>query len=327
MSKTKTRLNLNSKTYKTILIAALLLLPLLFRNYDYGLLIIGYFAIYTIAVSGLDILFGYSGQISMGHAAFFAIGAYGSAIMHEYLHIPAIITTLLAAIIATIIGALLAYPASKLKFHFLSLATIAFQEIVYQLAAQSPGGITGNFTGFFTEPYSIFGFKIDSNTRFYYFALVVVFILLLSKQRLVKSKEGRALIAIKENSQAANGMGINVRKYKVIAFATSAFYTAIAGGMYAHFIGFISPETFSNKQSTMFLTMVLFGGSGSIAGPILGAGSILLLNEGLRFAERYQMLIYGVVLLFAILVMPGGLNGVIKNAIAKRKQVKQNADS
>lgn len=310
---------MNKQMPKIIIGILLLLIPVFLRNFNYGILICGYIAIYVIAISGLDLVFGYCGQISMGHAAFFAIGAYGSAMMHNYLHIPAVITMVIAAVIAALIGALLAYPASKLVFHFLSLATVAFGEIVYQLAAQSPGGITGNFTGIYTKAINIFGFEIKNNTRFYYFALVCVVIFLLAKHHLVNSREGRAFLAIRENTHAADGMGINVRKYKVMAFAVSAFYTAIAGGLYVHFVRFISPETVSNKQSVMLLTMLLFGGTSSLAGPVLGATSVLLLNEGLRFAERYQMLIYGILLLAAILLMPGGIYGIIQKQREKRK--------
>jgi len=322
MNTIKGLFNSKGKVVKLTLAVILLMVPALFMNFSYGLLICGFIAIYVIAVSGLDLVFGYCGQISMGHAAFFAIGAYGSALMHKYLKLSILPAMVVAAIFAAIIGALLAYPSSKLVFHFLSLATVAFGEIVYQLIAQSPGGITGNFTGFYTESISLFGFKINTNVRFYYFALICVGIFLLIKHRLTTSREGRAFLSIRENARAADGMGINVRKYKVMAFATSAFYTAFAGSMYAHFVRFISPETFSNKQSVMFLTMLLFGGTSSLAGPVIGATAIILLNEGLRFAEKYQMLIYGIILLLVILLMPGGIYGMIKKFISKRKAVK-----
>lgn len=292
--------------------------------YNYGLMIAGLALLYIIAVSGLDLLFGYSGQISMGHAAFFAIGAYGSSMLNLYFGIPAIIGMLIAAVIAAIVATLLAIPASKLVFHFLSLATIAFSEIVYQLIAQSPNAITGNFKGLFPGPFSLFGFELNSNIRFYYFALVCVVILLILKHNLVNSKVGRALVAIRENSQAANGMGVNVRHYKVLAFAVSAFYTSIAGSFYAHFIEFISPDTFARKQSVIFLTMLLFGGTASIWGPVCGAISVLLLNEFIRFAEQYQMLVYGVLMLLVIVAVPGGIYGTLREAIT-RVRGKKNA--
>ena len=299
-------------------------------NWNYGVLLANFMILYIIAVSGLDILFGYSGQISMGHAAFFCIGAYGSVLLHEFTGLPVLITILIGTVLATLIGSLLAYPASKLGFHFLSLATSAFGEVVYQLVAQSPGNITGNFTGKFTETISLFGFKLNTYTKYYFFSVVCMVIFLIIKTNLVRSRVGRAFIAIRENSHAANGMGINVRKYKVIAFATSAFYTAFAGGLYAHLVRFISPDTFTQKQSVMFLTMLLFGGSASVGGTVTGVFTVQFLNEILRSAERYQLLIYGVLLLVVILAFPGGLFGLVKQAIKKvktRKEANANASA
>lgn len=312
-----------SGTKKTVaflvFVAALVALPYAFTalNFNYGVLVLCFAALYIIAVSGLDIVFGYCGQISMGHAAFFAIGAYGSVMLFKYAGIPIPIAMILAACIATVIGALLAYPASKLVFHFLSLATIAFGEIVYQLVASSPGNVTGNFTGFFTSTIDLFGYKLNSYTKFYYFSLVMVAIFLVVKTNLIKSKVGRAFLAIRENSHAADGMGVNVRKYKVVAFAFSAFYTAYAGALYAHLTRFISPDTFTNRQSVMFLTMLLFGGSASLLGPVTGAFAVLLLNEALRSAQKYQMFIYGGLLLAVIVLMPGGIYGVARDTVRR----------
>lgn len=313
---------------KTGIAVLLLVLPLIFRafNYDYGILICCFAALYIIAVSGLDVLFGYCGQISMGQAAFFAIGAYGSVIMHKYWGIPVLISMLISSLLATIVGCIIAYPASKLVFHFLSLATTAFGEIVYQLVCQSPKGITGNFTGFFTEYTSIFGFKLNTNLKFYYYALIMAVIFLVLKSNIIKSRVGRAFIAIRENSHAANGMGINVTKYKVMAFAISAFYTAYAGGMYAHLTRFISPETFANKQSVMFLTMLLFGGTASLGGTVSGVFVVLILNEILRSAGRYQLFAYGALLLLVVMIFPGGFYRIIKDLISKRKGGIKNAE-
>lgn len=301
------------------LLVVLAALPIVFSlvGFTYGITISCFIAIYIVAVSGLDIVFGYCGQISMGHAAFFAIGAYGSVILTSHLKIPAIVSMVLAPILAASIGALLAYPASKLVFHFLSLATIAFGEIVYQLVLQSPGGITGNAVGLPVKSVTILGFKFGSSFRFYYLALVCVVLFMIAKTNIVQSRVGRAFLAIRENPHAAEGMGIDVRKYKVMAFAISAFYTAFAGGMYAHSVGYISPDTFTNKQSVMFITMLLFGGTASKAGPIIGAIAVLLLNEVLRSFENLQMLIYGILLLVVILLLPGGIFGMLKDVFYK----------
>lgn len=309
-----------SLSAKNISIAVVLLaLPFLLSavNFSYGVLVCCFSFLYIIAVSGLDVDFGYCGQISMGHAAFFAIGAYGSVMLHMYFHLPVLLTMIIATLLATVIGAIIAYPASKLVFHFLSLATIAFGEIVYSLILNSPGGVTKNAVGLFTDPINLFGFKLDSNVKFYYFGLIVAALFLLAKYLMIDSKVGRAWIAIRENPHAANGMGINVTKYKVMAFAVSAFYTGFAGAMYAHLVGYIGPDTFTQKQSVMFVTMMLFGGTGSILGPILGALLVFIITECLRVFEQYQMLIYGALLLIVIVAFPGGVYGEGKKLIAK----------
>lgn len=302
-----------------ILAAVLFCLPLIFTvvQYKYAITILVFICIYVIATSGLDMLYGYCGQISMGHVAYFAIGAYGSVLLHNYTNIPVIATMLIAAAVAAAVGAVIAYPASKLVFHFLSLATIAFAEIVYCFLQNSPNGITGNAVGLFTETVSFFGLKLSSSTQFYYFAVVLTVLMILAKVSLSRTKTGRAFIAIRENPTAANGMGINVTKYKVIAFAFSAFYTGLSGAMYAHFVKYIGPETFVMKQSVMFLTMLLFGGTASVVGPIIGVSTVMVLNECLRFLEQYQLLVYGILLLIVIVALPGGLWGCIKDVVKK----------
>lgn len=313
-------MNKSIKALRTIgLIAVLIALPSIFKmvNYSYAITVMCFATLYIIATSGLDMLYGFCGQISMGHVAYFAIGAYGSAILNHYYGIPVIITMVIASCLAALVGALIAYPASKLVFHFLSLSTIAFAEIVHSLILNSPGKITNNAVGMVTQNISLLGFELNNPSRFYYFGIAMVFIFLLAKQALVNSRVGRAWVAIRENPVAANGMGINVPKYKVLAFACSAFFTGFAGGMYTHFVNYISPDTFVMKQSVMFITMLLFGGTASISGPIIGACTVMLLNECLRSLEQYQMLVYGVLLLIVILVLPGGLYGYFKNLSKK----------
>ena len=299
-----------------IAVVIALLIPAILGGSVYLCLIASFITIYIIGASGLDILFGYSGQISMGHAAFYAIGGYATGLMTKYLGIPYFLSMILAASLAAVIGAILAFPASKLKFHFLSLATIAFGEIIYQVACHSPKKITGDFNGFSFSKLDIFGLKINTNIKFYFFGVICVIIFLLVKQAIVHSRTGRAFIAIRENTQAAEGMGINIRKYKVIAFAISAFFVAFAGSMYLGLVGYLHPDMYLQKQSVLFVTMMLFGGSASLTGPIVGAISIEILLEGLRTFEEYQMLVYGILLLIVIIAMPGGLVGAVKDVKA-----------
>lgn len=312
-------------------IAAILPLIMLAFGYSYGVLLCCLIEIYIIAVSGLDVCFGYSGQISIGHVAFYAIGAYTSGIVTNNLSLPPILSMILGAILAALVGMLLAYPASKLVFHFLALATIAFGEIIYQLIAHSPGEITGNLRGMTSTYVSLFGFELDTNLRFYFFGLVCMLLFLLAKVFLVDSKVGRAFIAVRENTHAAGGMGINVRKYKVLAFAISAFFTGFAGAMYMHLVRYISPDTFVQKQSIMFITMLLFGGTASLLGPIIGVVTITVLTEVLRSFQDYQMLIYGILMLAVIVALPGGIYGAVRDLAvklrAKRTGGKSHAES
>src|SRR5690606_26498619 len=158
-------------------------------------------------------------------------------------------------VLGCIIAMIFAYPVSKLRFAFLSLSTISFNYVIYQLITRSPGGITGDFNGMFTGRLSIFGISFKGYTPFFYFGLFCVIILVTLKMMLVRSRVGRAFLAIKQNQHAAEGMGIDTRKYKVYAFGVYGFYVAFAGAMYAHLVGFISPETFAEPQSVLFLIM------------------------------------------------------------------------
>lgn len=286
---------------------------------QYPLLIMCIIMIYIIAVTGLDILFGYCGQISLGHAAFFTLGAYTSGLLNMYFSIPLYITIPAATVLTSVLGALLAYPASKLKFHFLSLATVAFGEITYYFLYTSPGGFTRDFKGINVVSISFLG---EDYLKWYFFLLFFVVLVLLGKTSLIKSRTGRAFTAIRENTHAADGMGINVRKQKIIAFTVSAFLTGLAGAFYVHLIKYISPETSMQKQSVLFLTMLLFGGTASIMGTIIGVASIEILMEAIRPLQEYQMLFYGILLLIVIVALPGGIYGGIKDLIITIKRKK-----
>lgn len=295
-----------------VLAVLILCLPLIFSGLPYVMTLICFAEMYVIAVTGLDVLYGYSGQISFATAAFYGIGGYASLLIHNYFGIPVLISMVLASVISSIVGMILAYPVSKLRFAFLSLSTIAFNNVVYQLITRSPGGITGDFIGAFTDKLSIFGFVFETSTSFFYFGLVCCIIFVALKILLTHSRVGRAFLAIKQNTHAANGMGINVRKYKIYAFGVYGFYAAFAGAMYCHFVGYISPETALQSQSVIFMIMILLGGICSNWGPVVGAIGIIIIQELLSYAEQYQLLAYGILLLIFILFLPRGLVGEIK---------------
>ena len=318
---------------KVAVVVLLLLLPLLFLNNSYFLLLLCTSGIAIIVVSGLDLLFGYSGQISLGHAGFSCIGAYASTILTKDLGIPVLISMILASILACLVAVVIAFPAAKLVHHFLALITISFGELMHLFASHAEK-LTGGFVGinFIPEP-SIFGFVFDTNFRYYYLVLAFVLVLLLLKTRIVNSRTGRALIAIRENTHSSDGIGIPVRRYKILAFTISAFYAAIGGGLYAHLVGYISPESFIQGTSVMFLTMLLFGGMGNFWGSIVGAVTLTMVSEWLQGLGSYQMLVYGVFLLIIVVFIPSGVTRgrnpieLIASAYKKRREVGIHAEN
>ncbi len=305
----------------------LIAMPFIFTNSPYIMTLLCFTEMYVIAASGLDVLYGYSGQISFATAAFYGIGGYGSLLIHNHFGVPVLISMILAAILSAIVGMILAFPVSKLRFAFLSLSTIAFNHVVYQLITRSPGGITGDFIGAFTDPLTIFGVSFKSSQMFYYFGLVCCLLFVSLKILLTKSRVGRAFLAIKQNTHAANGMGINVRKYKIYAFGFYGFYAAFAGAMYCHYVGYISPETALQSQSVIYMIMILFGGICLSWGPVVGAVGIMIIQEVLSHAEQYQLLVYGILLLIFILFLPRGVVGELKALYVSLKAKKNNKEA
>lgn len=285
--------------------------------------------IYTIAVSGLDILFGYTGQISFGHAAFFAVGSYTSAYFSINMGWNPIFTMLIGVVFSMIVGAVIAIPATKLVKHFLSLLTIAFGQLVYTFA-NSTRPITGGASGLKDIPsISIFNFSFDTYAKSFIFIFILAVLLTIVKQNIVKSRTGRAFLAIRENTQAAYSSGINVQVYKTMAFVISAAYAGLAGGLYAHLINFISPDTFSSTQSTLFMTILLFGGMANLAGPLVGSVVLLTIKEFLQSFSTYQMMVYAVLILIVLFLLPNGISGeckvLFRKLLGKYKRRKNNA--
>lgn len=294
----------------------------------YFLTIFVFCGIYVIAVSGLDILFGYSGQISLGHAMFYASGAYTSAILTTRYEVNPWLAMLAGILLTAVLALIVAIPASNLVHQFLSLLTIAAGNMAYVFLCKATS-VTNAMAGIRNIPdLSIFGFALHSKLSFALFTFVMILVFMFLKQRIIHSATGRAFMAIRENTVAAGGMGINVRRYKVMAFILSAMFVSVSGSMYAHFVRFISPETFNSTQSILFMTMLLFGGMGNPVGPVLGSVIIAILNESLQGFNTYKTLIYGLLILIAVLFMPKGcyglgfdLLGKVKNLI--RKPVKK----
>lgn len=291
------------------ILAGALLLALISQNV-YFLTIFVFCGIYVIAVSGLDLLFGYSGQISLGQAMFYASGAYTSAILTTRFNVNPWLAIIAGMVLTAILAAIVAIPASNLVHQFLALLTIAAGNMMYVFLCKATS-VTNAMAGIRNIPdLSIFGYELHSKLSFAIFTFLMIILFVFLKQRIIHSSTGRAFMAIRENTVAAGGMGIDVRRYKILAFVLSAIFVSFAGSMYAHFVRFISPETFNSTQSTLFMTMLLFGGMGNPVGPILGSAILAILNESLQSFNTYKTLIYGVLILIAVLFMPKGCYGL-----------------
>jgi len=305
-----------TRLFMVAFIAALCAFPMVVTN-SYILLIATLIGIYIIVNSGLDIVYGYSGQITLGQAGFYAIGAYTSALLSMHTGLPVILCMICGGLLASFLGMLIAIPSVKLVHHFLAMVTIGFGEIV-RLLALNGGELTGAADGIpFIPKLSLFGFTFDTTGRYFYVVLGAVIIMLILKQNLVRSRIGRAFRSVRDNADAAAAFGLNVRRLKVTAFTVEGFYGGLGGALYAHLVGFISPETFTLQQSVLFLTMVLLGGSGNLWGPIIGSVLISIMFEVLQPLGQAQMAIYGAIIMGVMLFMPRGIWGAVSTQAAR----------
>jgi len=290
-------------------VAALLALPSIADNYI--LHVMARLFVYVLVALGLNLLVGYAGQVSLGHAAFFAIGAYTAAVLAESAQWSFVPCVLAAAGVTAVVGYLLGLPCLRLSGLYLAMATLGFtlivQEMLLQLAV-----ITHGSEGMSVKPATILGLKFDSDYRKYYLLLVVTIGMLLFARNLVRGRTGRAFLAIRENERAAEAMGVNLAQYKTIAFAISALYTGLAGALSAFLVGFLDPQEFSFFLSIQFITIIILGGLASLLGSVLGAGFLIILPELLAGLDVWQALVYGVIMVLTIIFMPFGLSGAIR---------------
>lgn len=287
----------------TVVLAAL---PLVLPN-NYYVQIINIVGINAILVMGFNILAGYTGQISLGQAAFYAIGAYASALLNTRFGLPFWVTLPAAMLTSGLFGLLLAVPALKVKGKYLVLLTIGFGEIV-RLVLLNWKEVTGGTSGVLRiQPPAFFSFQFDTLPKYYYLILAFVILLFLYQKKLINSRAGRALIAIREDEAAAELVGISLSKYKIKAFVIGAVFCGIGGCLYAHMVRYVSPDCFRYDESVMILSMAVIGGIGTQAGPLLGSFLLTLLPELLRQAGDYRLVIYGVLLILVIMFYPGGL--------------------
>jgi branched-chain amino acid transport system permease protein len=264
--------------------------------------------IYIILTISLNLIIGYAGQVSLGHAAFYGIGAYVSALAALHWHVPFPAAALAAILVAGLCGLALGLPTLRLKEDYLAIVTLGFGVIVDLVFLNLD--ITGGPDGLPGIPQPSF-WGISFKTPWHYLVLVtvIVVLVLIATYRLVDSYHGRALRAIRDHEVTAQVMGINSPAYKIVIFTLAAGLAGLSGSLYAHYITFINPESFGLHTSILILAMVVLGGMGSIAGSILGAVILTILPEMLRQTHGYQDLIYGGLLMILLIWRPEGILG------------------
>jgi branched-chain amino acid transport system permease protein len=297
----------------------LLILPLIIRdNYNMHLIIMS--MIFVLLASGLNLIVGYVGQLSLGHAAFFGIGAYTSALFNLNLGVSFWEGMVLAGVMAALIGFLLGYVTLRVRGHCFVLITIAFAEIFKLIhfnwvdLTHGQMGLSGISPPLLRIP-GLMEIPFSTKGQYYYLALILVAVTIYVNSRLVHSRLGRAFIGIRENEMLAESVGINAFKYSMAAFVVGAFFAGIAGSYYAHYITFISPDLFSFSVTTTMIVMLVMGGKGTVVGPVVGAVIFTVLPEYLRIAEKLRLPIFGLILLIGIMYMPQGLIKVWENIL------------
>jgi len=289
------------------LFAILVLLAPVFLKGSYFLNVLVFIGINTLLAVALNLLLGYAGQISLGHAAFFGLGAYISGILTTRYPIDPWLALAIAALCAAALAFVMGFPILKLKGHYLAMATLGFGIIIYIIFNETVDW-TGGPSGLSGIPNLKLGpLVFDNDRNNYYLVWIVTLGVMLLSINLSQSRIGRALRAINDSEVAARVMGVNARILKVQIFAVSAFFSAIAGSLYAHTITFISPASFGFNFSVELVTMVIIGGLGSIYGSFLGAAILTMLPEILRVFRDFDIVIYGLLLILMTIFMPGGL--------------------
>lgn len=285
-------------------VVVIYLLPGTLKNY--GIYIVTLWAVYVIAGMGLNLTVGYAGQISLGQAAFWGIGAYTTAIALKA-GLPFLAALPLSAALCFAVGLLLGFPALRVQHHYLAFATLGFNVLVF-LAFRNEDWLTGGTFGINNIPRPIlFGWRLRAPLDFFHFTWIATVVMGALMALLLRSPWGRAFAALRDNPIRAESVGIDTTFYTLLAFAIGAAYAGIAGALFAPLVGFIEPAPFAVTTSLSMLLMVIAGGSGRLFGPAIGAVVVVLLPEWLRFAAEWYLAIFGVLIVVMMVWLPGGL--------------------
>jgi len=306
------------KSQKTYLMILVCLLPFLLAGLTqniYYLRLFNLMVIYSFFTLGLNILTGFTGITSFGHAGFFAVGAYGTALLSLKFGIPSLMAILLSSFMTAFVGFAIGLPVIRISGIYLAMVTLGFAEFI-KLTAINWEVVTGGPLGISNIPFlSIPGYSFKSEKSLFPFIYMLLLIGTFIFYRIIRSPYGQSLPAIKDDERAAQSIGIPCVKNKLVSFFISGFYSGFAGALYAHFERFISPDIFSFDLSILVLCMVVVGGMGSIIGSILGSIILVVLLEFLQPLGDYRLIVYGGLLMIMIMYFPQGLKGILANII------------
>jgi branched-chain amino acid transport system permease protein len=249
---------------------------------EYRLSVANLIGITIIAVTGLNILTGYCGQLSIGHAGFIAVGAYTAAVLTNRLELPFLVGLISAGLVAGLIGMIFGIPSLRVKGFYLAISTIAAQFIII-FVINHWTGVTGGFVGISVPPASIGGITFISQASQFYLIMAITALVIYLAKNLARTRVGRAFVAIRDNDLAGEVMGVNLFRYKLIAFFIGCFLAGIAGALFAHWIGFMNAENFTFMDSILYIGIMIIGGLGTTVGPIFGVIFIRMLQQGMTF--------------------------------------------
>lgn len=310
--------NKKSKLITYLILAAIIIvIPFLTPNM-YIMQIINMIAIYIILGTSINVLTGFTGQLSLGQAAFFGIGAYTTALLNTRAGAQFFVCLIASVVVTALFGVILAVPALKVKGSYLALLTMGFGEVVRIVMINWTPVTNGTAGVLGIESPVIFGFAFDTLKKYYYLIVVFVVLGLIYQAVILRTRTGRAFIAIREDNEAAELTGINVTTYKIRAFVLSSIYCGVAGCLYAMMIKYVSPDTFTNNVSSVILWTAIVGGFGTVIGPVFGGIVMQVLPEALRFLGDWRLVVYGVILLIVILRFPGGLYPYIERFVQSK---------
>ena len=269
-----------SRNFAIAGVVAICFAPLLLSEYWLSLLI--QIGVFGIAALGLNVLVGFTGQISIGHAAFFGFGAFTSAYVSSKLGVPVFFAIPVAGVVTAAVGLIFGLPAARLKGLYLAIATLAAQYILLDFFSRAEW-FSGGSVPAIAEPFSIFGYQLRGDRQYFYVVLAYVVICFLAVTNLMRTRDGRALVAVRDHYLSAEIMGINLTKYRTLSFGIAAFFAGVGGALYAHYNQVVSNEGFGIDRSIIFLAMIIIGGIGSVMGTLMGAAFMVLLPESMEW--------------------------------------------